>query len=132
MFNVMDVATKTVISTRPEAAIYDAIRIMANRNIICLPVVDADLNMVGVLSEKDVLRLLYETRDRADQTVADYMSTKVVSLDANANLIDLCDCLVDSTFRSVPITEDGKLCAIASRSDLIRGILRVKHQALRR
>jgi CBS domain-containing protein len=130
MFNVMNVATKMVICTRPEAAIYDAIRIMSNRNITCLPVVDAELNLVGVLSEKDVLKLLYETRDRADQTVADYMSTDVVSLDVKANLIDLCDCLVDSTFRSVPITENGKLYAIASRSDLIQGILRVKHQAL--
>lgn len=129
MFNIMDVATKTVISTRPEASIYDAIRTMANRNITGLPVVDADLKLIGILSEKDVVKLLYETRDRADQTVEDYMGTDFVSLDTNSTLIDLCDCLVDSNFRSVPITEDDKLSAIASRSDLVKGILRVKHQA---
>ncbi len=129
MFKAIDAATKMVITTRPETPIYDAIRIMASRNITGLPVVDADLNVVGVLSEKDVLKLLYDTLDRADQTVADYMSTRVVTLDTNATLIDLCDCLMSGNFRRVPITEDGKLCAIASISDVIQGILRIKHQA---
>jgi CBS domain-containing protein len=126
---VMNVATKMVVTTRPEAPIYDAIRVLANRNIADLPVVDADLNLVGILSDRDVLALLYETRDRADQTVADYMCTDVFSLDVGANLIDLCDCLVDSNFRSVPITEDGKRRAIASRGGVIQRILRVKNQA---
>jgi CBS domain-containing protein len=129
MFKAIDAATKMVITTRPEAPIYDAIRIMAGRNITGLPVVDADLNVVGVLSEKDVLKLLYDTLDRADQTVADYTSSRVVTLDRNATLIDLCDCLMSGNFRRVPITEDGKLCAIASVSDVIQGILRIKHQA---
>jgi len=118
-----------VISTTPETPIYDAIRIMAGRNITGLPVVDADLNVVGILSEKDVLKLLYDTLDRADQTVADYMSTRPVTVEANASLIDLCDCLISGNFRRVPITEDGKLCGIASVSDVIQGILRIKHQA---
>ena len=129
MFKVMNVATKMVVTTRPEAPIYDAIRVLSNRNITDLPVVDADLNLVGMLSERDVLELLSETRDSVEQTVADYMCTDVFSLDINANLIDLRDCLVSSNFRSVPITEDGKLYAIASRGHVIQGILRVKNQA---
>jgi CBS domain-containing protein len=130
MFKVMNIATQMVITTRPEAPIYDAIRILANRNITDLPVVDADLNLVGILSERDVLELLSETRDRAELTVADYMCKDVFSLDVNANLIDLCDCLTDSNFRSVPVIAEGKLHAIASRGDVIQGILRVKNQAL--
>jgi CBS domain-containing protein len=130
MFKAKDVGTKMVITTRPDMPIYDAIRLISNRSITGLPVVDADLNLVGVLSEKDVLMLLYETADRSDQTVADYMKTEVVTLDTSATLIDLCDCLIDSNFRRVPLTEDGKLYAIASTSDVIQGILRVKRQAL--
>jgi CBS domain-containing protein len=130
MFKASDVAKKMVITTRPDTPIYDAIRLMANRNLTALPVVDAQLNLVGVLSERDVLRLLYETVDRVDQTVADYMSTQVTCLDVNASLIDLCDQLIDSGSRVIPLTENGKLAAVASRSDLIQGILRVKGQAI--
>jgi CBS domain-containing protein len=130
MFKASDVAKKMVITTRPDTPIYDAIRLMANRNLSGLPVVDAELNLVGVLSERDVLRLLYETVDRVDQTVGDYMSTQVACLDVNASLIDLCDQLIDSSTRVIPLTENGKLAAVASRSDLIQGILRVKGQAI--
>jgi len=130
MFKASDVGKKMVITTRPDTPIYDAIRLMANRNLTALPVVDADLNLLGVLSEKNVLRLLYETVDRADQTVADYMSDQAPSLDVNASLIDLCDQLIESGSRVIPLTEDGKLAAVANRSDLIQGILRVKGQAI--
>ena len=129
MFKAMDIATKMVVTTKPETPIYDAIRLLANRSISQLPVLDADLNLVGILSEKDVLALLYETRENTRQTVADYMDTNISSLDVSANLIDLCDSLMNNELRSIPVTKDGKLCAIASRADVIRGILRVKNQA---
>jgi len=130
MFKASDVAKKMVITVRPDTPIYDAIRLMANRNLTALPVVDTELNLIGVLSEQNVLKLLYETADRVDQTVADYMTAAVANLDVNASLIDLCDQLIDSSSRIMPLTENGKLCAIASRSDLIQGILRVKGQAI--
>ena len=129
MFKAMDIATKMVVTTKPETPIYDAIRLLANRSISQLPVLDADLNLVGILSERDVLELLYETRENTRQTVADYMDTNISSLDVSANLIDLCDSLMNNELRSIPVTKDGKLCAIASRADVIRGILRVKNQA---
>lgn len=130
MFKASDVGKKMVITTRPDTPIYDAIRLMANRNLTALAVVDAELNLLGVLSEKNVLRLLYETVDRANQTVADYMSDQVSSLDVNASLIDLCDQLIESGSRMIPLTEDCKLAAVVNRSDLIQGILRVKGQAI--
>lgn len=129
MFKASDVARRMVITVRPDTPIYEAIRLMANRNLTALPVVDAELNLLGVLSEKDVLRLLYETADRAEQTVADYMNANVPKLSMDASLIDVCDQLMDSSTRIVPLTKDGKLRAMASRSDLIQGILRVKGQA---
>ncbi|MBN1125569.1 MAG: CBS domain-containing protein [Sedimentisphaerales bacterium] len=130
MFKVKDIMIKAAICVSSDMPIYDAIRLLVNRNITGLPVVDAHLNLIGILSEKDVLSLLYDTEDRADQTVRDYMSTDVVSFDVNDNLIDLCDCLVNNHFRRVPITCNGKLAGIASRRDVIHAILKIKHQQL--
>lgn len=129
MFKAKDIMTKVVISTSPEMPIYDAIRTLVDRNVTGLPVVDADLTLIGLLSEKDVLKTLYAAEDSAEQTVGDFMSTNVVSFDANASLIDLCDCLIENNFRRVPITKDGKLVGIASRGDVIQAILKLKHQA---
>ncbi|NLH18317.1 MAG: CBS domain-containing protein [Phycisphaerae bacterium] len=130
MFKTRDFMTQAVICTREDMPIYDAIRILANRNITALPVVDEDLRLVGLVSEKDVLRLLYDKEDRVEKTVADYMNRKIISFDVNANLIDICDCLMQYPFRRIPITERGRLAGIASTSDVIRAILKLKHQEL--
>ncbi|MCK4958571.1 MAG: CBS domain-containing protein [Planctomycetes bacterium] len=42
----------------------------------------------------------------------------------------MCDCLIDNPFRRVPVTEDGKLAGVSSRSDVIRAILRLKRQEI--
>lgn len=131
MFKTKDVMTKSIICARPEMPIYDAVRLLAGRSITGMPVVDDELNLIGVLSEKDVLTMLYDTEDSAEQTVSDYMTTGVVSYDVESSLIDLCDCLTEQTFRRVFVTEDGKLAGVASRSDVIRAILKIKHQEVR-
>jgi len=129
MFKAKDIMTKMVISVRPEMPIYDAIRTLAERNVTGLPVVDADLNLVGLLSEKDVVKTLYDAEGKVDQTVSDFMSTDVVSFEPDATLIDLCDCMIAGNFRRVPIVGDGKLMGIVSGSDIIRAILKLKHQS---
>ena len=128
MFKVRDVMVPAVVSIRPDMPIYEAIRLMVNRNITGLPVVDEKLNIVGILSEKDVLHLLYDTGIHADRTVSDYMSTESVTYDVEDSLIDACDCLLENPFRRFPVTRNGKLTGIVSRLDLIRAILKIKHQ----
>ena len=130
MFRAKDIMTQSVVCARPEMPIYDAIRLLARRRITGMPVVDNELNLVGVLSEKDVLRVLYATEDSVEQTVSDYMNVGAVSLDVNDTLIDLCDCLTENIFRRVFITDEGRLAGVVSRSDVINAILRLKHQVV--
>ena len=128
MFRTKDIMTRAVVCARPEMPIYDAIRLLAQRRITGIPVVDDELNLVGVLSEKDVLRMLYDTEDSIEQQVSEYMNDGVVSLDIDDTLIDLCDCMTENIFRRVFITDEGKLAGVVSRSDVICAILRLKHQ----
>ena len=57
MFKAKDIMTESVIAVQPEMPIYDAVRILADRNLTGLPVVNENLELVGVLSEKDVLKM---------------------------------------------------------------------------
>lgn len=126
MFTAKDIMTEEVIRVRPETPVYDAIELLVENEITGMPVVDDGSNLVGVLSEKDVLTMLYAMEDNTEQTAGDYMSTGVVSLDVNASLIDLCDCLMRNVFRRVLITDNGKLAGVVSRSDMIKIILKIK------
>jgi len=60
---VKDIMTKEVVSARPDTPIYEAMRILRNNEITGMPVVEDDMTLVGVITEKDVLRLFYAEED---------------------------------------------------------------------
>ena len=127
MFKATTIMTTDVICVKKQTDIYDAIRILVENNITGLPVVNDDMSIAGIISEKDVLRLLYEIEDKPGK-VEDYMTENVVSFDQNNTLIDITDCLINSNFRRVPIAVDGKLAGIVSRKDIITYILKLRHK----
>ena len=129
MFKARDVMTTAIICARPEMPIYDAVRLLAGRSVTGMPVVDEELTLIGVLSEKDVLRMLYATEESIGHTVSEYMTIDPVHLTVDDSLVDVCDCLIDSNFRRVFITDEGKLAGVIGRSDVICAILKLKHQA---
>jgi CBS domain-containing protein len=113
-----DIAKYGVVSVNKNASVYDAIDLMVKHDITGLPVVD-DTGLRGIISEKDVLRLLYDT-EFIGGCVGDYMTTEVLTFDEEDDIVDICQCLMNNNFRRVPVLSHGKLVAIITRADLIR------------
>lgn len=113
-----DIAQYNVVSVGKSASVYEAIHLMVINDITGLPVVDGS-RLVGIISEKDVLKLLFDVEFLAG-CVGDYMTTDVLTFEEDDNLTDVCRCLIDNNFRRVPILQDGNLVAIITRADLIR------------
>jgi CBS domain-containing protein len=113
-----DIARYNVVSVGRNASVYEAIHLMVVNDITGLPVVDGS-RLVGIISEKDVLKLLYDVEFLAG-CVGDYMTTDVLTFEENDDLVGVCRCLIDNNFRRVPILRDGNLVAIITRADLIR------------
>jgi len=111
-----------VITIKKQTPIYEAIEILLDSNITGLPVVNEDGTIAGIISEKDVLELLSDLKDSSAK-VEDFMTEEVVSFDWEDDLIEICECLIKSNFRRVPITAQEKLTGIISRKDLIKYIL---------
>lgn len=115
--------TTDVIAVKRQTPIQQAIRILMENNITGLPVVNDDMTLVGIVSEKDILRLLYNIGDRLGK-VEDFMTTPVVSFDQEESLVDVCECLIRNHFRRVPIVSKGKLVGIISRKNIVEKISR--------
>lgn len=132
MTKARDVMNANVISVSQDDDIYQAIRTMAYSNITGLPVTDGDGTLVGVITEKDVLALLYNMQDRPG-TVKDFMTRSVVCFDQDDDLDHIVDTLRTNDFRRVPILDGGRLVGIVSRSDIIKHMRDLKHdeQALK-
>ena len=113
-----DIAQYNVVSIDKNASVYEAIHLMVVNDITGLPVVDGS-RLVGIISEKDVLKLLYDVEFLAG-AVSDYMTIDVFAFDEQDNLSDICRCLMENNFRRVPVLRDGDLVAIITRADFIR------------
>ena len=119
MYQVQHVMTKGVVAVHPETSIDEAISIILDHQISGLPVVDQDGQVLGVISEVDIIELVYQS-DIASSTVGDHMTREIKTLDVESSLDDAAGLLSQRTLRRIPITEQGRLAGIVSRRDLIR------------
>ena len=119
MLQAKDIMTKDVISVKRETPIYKAVELMVEKNITGIPVVEDEMTLVGILSEKDVLRLFYKKGNEAGKTVDDFMTQPAIFFNEDESLLDVCNCLINNPFRRVPVTSKGKLVGIISRKDII-------------
>ena len=130
MLKVRDVMTKDVVSVKKDTPIYEAMEIMRKEDITGMPVIEDDMTLVGVITEKDVLRLFYANEDEKNQPVSFFMTRPAVSYRENENLRSVCDFMMINYFRRVPVvSKQGKLVGIISRPDIIDYILEQRRQS---
>jgi len=125
MLEAKDIMTRNVVCIKKDIPVVDAIRLMAKNNITGIPVVEDDMTLVGILSEQDVLRLFHTYEDEKDRTVNDFMTQPAVHFEEDELLLDVCYCLRDNNIRRVPVTSNGKVVGVISRSDILQCILQL-------
>ncbi len=125
MLEAKDIMTKKVVCINKDLPVVDAIRLMAGNNITGIPVVEDDMTLLGILSEQDVLRLFHTYEDEKDRTVNDFMTQPAVHFEEEELLLDVCYCLRDNNIRRVPVTSNGKVVGVISRSDILKCILKL-------
>jgi CBS domain-containing protein len=149
---VRDVMSKPVITVRPEASLEVAASLMSTHGVSGLPVVDRRPRLVGVLSQKDIVRVLHEraglslpggifdlildsTKARRSDLprecrtilentrVRHAMSSRPITVHANVSLDEAIRLLIEHKINRLPVTENGGLVGIVSRHDLLSGFL---------
>lgn len=129
MLQAKDIMTKDVISVKRETPIYKAVKLLVEKNITGIPVVEDDMTLVGILSEKDVLRLFYDKGNEVGKTVDDFITQPAIFFNEDESLLDVCECLINNPFGRVPVASKGKLVGIISRKDIICECILREYQA---
>jgi len=129
MLKAKDIMTKeNIISVKENTPVYEAVQIVVNQGISGIPVVDDDMTLVGLVSEKDLLRLFPEKQDADNKTVGNFMTQPAIHFDEEEGLADVCDFLQKNIFRRVPITSNEKLVGIISVRDALEYILELREK----
>ena len=123
MLKGKDIMTREVVSVRRDASIEEVLELLLENKISGIPVVEEDMTLVGIVTEKDLLGLFYGPEAGKKKTVEDFMTQPAVHFNENENLDDICRCLLEVTFRRVPVTKKGKVVGIVSRPDVLNCIL---------
>ena len=130
MLKAKDIMTRDVISVRTDTPIFDAIELLVKNKITGMPVVKEDMTLVGILTEKDALRLFYSLEDDKHKTVEDFMTRPAVHYNENESLQAICDFMMINYFRRIPVTSiKGKIVGIISRPDVIEYIIQSKRES---
>lgn len=128
MLKARDIMSKDVFSVKKDTPIFEAVMLLVERDISGLPVVEDDMTLVGILSEKDVVDLFYESEKAENKTVNDYMTDPAVHFEETSDLSNVCDFLLKNIFRRVPVTSDGKLIGIISVKDVLTSVLQLRKE----
>ena len=128
MAKARDIMTDTVVSVKKDTPMIEVAQLLALNDITGIPVVDDEMYLEGIISEKDILDLFEVMQYVESRAVNSSMSHEVFSCDVEDDLDKVCRCLQENTFRRIPVTEEGKVVGIISRHDLILYMLKLRRK----
>lgn len=139
---VEDVMTRDVVTVSPATPIHEAARLMVEHRVSGLPVISADGNLVGIISDGDLIlrqrhrketpwwhsfvanceQIAREYQKAVGTTVGEVMTRAVVTISPVWDIEVAASILDSRRIRRLPVVLDGRLVGIVSRADLIRAL----------
>jgi len=121
-----DVMSSNVISIKPETKVFEAVGLLVNNKIGWAPVLDDNGDIVGVVTEKDLLVSLdfLGEKNARDAAVREFMSTDIISSSENMPLKEIMQIIVRKNIKRVPILNGKKVIGMVSSRDILRALLR--------
>ncbi|MFP4475948.1 MAG: CBS domain-containing protein [Desulfatibacillaceae bacterium] len=145
MQTAKDIMTREVVSVGPETEVAEAARLLLERHINGVPVVDEAGQLVGILCQSDLIsqqkRLslpsLFTTLDgfipltslkkvereiekMAAATVGDLMTKKVRSVEPDTGVDEIATLMVNKNYHTIPVVDGGKLVGVVAKEDILK------------
>ena len=128
---VRDIMIHGVSSVTPTTSVRDAVDLMLRRRLRAIPVVGEKLEVLGIISEWDIMRGLLPQIPRAGQEsgtdnvpetlrVRDIMTRSVLCISEELGLEEAANMMINKDVEQFPVTSEGKLSGFLTRSDIIR------------
>jgi CBS domain-containing protein len=110
-------------SIAPNSMVFDAIQLMADKNVGALPVVEKG-ELVGIISERDYTRkVILKGKSSKDTPVRDIMTQEPVTVHPGDSVGECMHVMTEKRVRHLPVMEDAKMVGLLSIGDLVRRII---------
>ena len=145
--HAIDVMVRDVVTVRPDTEVAGAVKLLAEHDVSALPVVDGEGNLLGILSEADLIHraeigtekhrpwwleavtgastLAEEFAKSHGKKVGEVMTSRAISVSKDTPLSEIATLFERKRIKRVPVVKDGKLIGIVSRANLIQALATV-------
>lgn len=119
-------------SISPDATVFEAIQLMADKNVGALPVVD-NSGLIGIISERDYTRkVILKGLSSKDTRVRDIMAREVLTASPSDSIQDCMRVMTEKRVRHLPVLEGTKMIGIVSSRDVMKWVISAQAEQIER
>ncbi|MDQ3635049.1 MAG: CBS domain-containing protein [Acidobacteriota bacterium] len=121
--HILDTKGDEIWHTTPEDSVLDAIKLMAEKKIGALLVMEED-NLSGIVSERDYARkVILQGKSSRETPVRDIMTAEVVVINPQETVEQCMTLMTEKRMRHLPVVDNGKVVGVVSIGDLVKAII---------
>lgn len=128
---LLEVKGRVVHGITPDASVFDAIKLMAEKGIGALVVLEAG-RLAGMVSERDYARkVILVGRSSQTTAVRDIMTDKVVTVRSEQTVEDCMALMTEKRIRHLPVVDSGRLAGVVSIGDLVKEVIADREETIK-
>ncbi len=121
--NLLEIKGKDIWSVTPDSTVYDALRLMADKDVGALVVMEGDA-LVGIVSERDYARkLILHGKTSKDTLVREVMTSKVFTVHPDQTIEEVMEMMTQKRVRHLPVIENDHLLGVISIGDVVKDVI---------
>ena len=129
--HVLEVKGKDIWDITPEATVFDALRLMADKDVGSLLVMEGG-KLAGILTEREYARqVILHGRTSKETRVREIMSTDLYPIHPEQTMEECMDVMTHKHVRYLPVMEDGELLGVISIGDVVSSIIHRQRQTIK-
>jgi CBS domain-containing protein len=119
--NILKVKGRDVFTTRPHHTLLEAVNLLAEKRVGAVVATDDDMKVLGILSERDIIRAISAGgRDALDSPVSQHMTRNVQTVKETTPVLAVMDLMTKGRFRHVPVVDGERCIAVISIVDIVK------------
>lgn len=111
---------RDVVTSAPHRTVREVTQTLHDRAIGAVVVTGADGVVLGMFSERDVIKVLAGGTASLDDSVSKHMTSRVVTATEDTGVLQLMERMTEGRFRHIPVVEHGRLTGLVSIGDLVK------------